>query len=763
MYDFTCNISHLCCLPFWRSDSDKHRQSSLTTFQVPTSTLSVPLPYNTVPHGSGGLDSDNERALHHIFSSSSSIRGYHTAATTPGYVPTSRPSLDLDFKFGESSPNKSSSRAEQISNHIKQKLSGSRLSRSSSKKSQQESVHKSSDLAGIEEASPDQQPFSTTNASQSTAGLSGLLASGNASQGGYDSDAKSLNSPVLGSRAGTITVNSNFVRQALEKLESRQSSITERGRSSNAPSASAQPLPRSSLPLDSNPASPPSGMSKRTSFVDALQMEKGESPQALLRRLSSGITEGTIDVPDTPELRASRLPSIKEVNTDWHLTAPKRSSSLPRQQDIEAPSQTANRSALHADGQHLDTQEKRESLISQLDPRLLDFIDSEDRRDSNEADGFSAFEDTDDAPGPSIPNFPLISPASEVPNSLTSRHAGPSSNGDTDRESIHLFNMRISQRLASRSRLPVSSSNLSPNTSRRSFSHESSMQISTARRVSREHNRQPSNPETRLLFENYQALRDQSQSWKTINSVEEPSQGDLQALVKENASSCYSSNVGTGTNSYCSTTRPTRRNSQVNPHSLAVPGRTSIPGLASPRPVLLSSPSNVIVSHKLRRPQEPTQAQTKWTAPVFAKQRGRSASMPQRRNEEKSPTPVSRRQRDSIQNAERMSEISLAMALDRRNENLTEISVTDLQTGRADGDEVAPKTSRTPYGDKSTRKYPVDHCSIERDGTAASATTADLEPSGRSIMENATDVWTRAFQQASEAPEGHDQFLRIPR
>jgi hypothetical protein len=297
-----------CCVPLRRKVEEANAPSHLAEIQLPPSTLSVPLPYHTVPHGSSESQSGDAQALHHIFSSSSSIRGYHTAATTPGYHPTSRPSLDYDFRFGEiSSSAKVGGRVEQLAHHIKQKVSESRLSRASSKLSKSLSIAE----AG---------PFNTGQISHneelgislSTAGLSGLLASNNGSRKDYDSDAKSLSSLVLRDDAGTLTVDSQFVKNTIKKLNSP---ITPEPSLGATPKGIDDLLP--STPSHTKTLSSPLPVAaKKISFIDALQLGADESPKDVLYRLSAGIADGTIRVPDTPELKAARLPTIKEVNSD---------------------------------------------------------------------------------------------------------------------------------------------------------------------------------------------------------------------------------------------------------------------------------------------------------------------------------------------------------------------------------------------------------------------------------------------------------------
>lgn len=747
MYHFTCNItSLLCCLPFRRrhshndgNDNNNARTSTLITLQVPTSTLSLPLPYNTVPHSSSESHSDDARALHHIFSSSSSIRGYQTAATTPGYVPTTRPSLDLDFKFGESSTQpRPSSRVEQISQHVKQKLSESRLSRASSRKSKKESTQKEADLTGIVESSPGNGgPLSDLVINQSPAGLSGLLGSANASQGGYDSDAKSLNSPMLGSSAGTITISSGFVRQALERFEPLSPS-------SRTPVKGARDASATSPQHTMIQGSPFPSLPNKTSFADALRIEHDESPRTLLRRISAGIADGTIDVPATPELRAARLPSINEANTDWHLVAPKRSSSLPRKpQHLEekhaVDSTTGDRRLMTSE----DT--KRASLISELDPVLLDYLDQPSQRCSVDAVAQSPVEQ--DVDNPQVRKEANV----RDENERDRPHLHSTSTGENDRNSLHLFNMRISQRLASQSQIPGASSSTSRNASQlvvgKQRSHttgSSSRATSYPTRVAREHNRQPSDPETKLLFEKKLDMGGQNSSWKTVSSVPSDFSYPLLSHGRLDDISVYS------------TANSTRRNSQSNPHSLAMGGRSFSGGTSSHAKALHLSPAESGWSRQRKSSEGPRQSEDSWLAPSHVYQRGRSLTIPLKRagNDHTSPTPVPKRLREKTRVAEQMSEVSIGPVLERRNEMMSEV----------DHKLLIPPDGTLSRDSIDVRLENLDAPNYQNAGRhddPASRRSSQVPSIG--IQECATDVWTRAFKQAREQAGTDDGFLTAPK
>lgn len=765
MYEFTSNItSLLCCVPLKRHETSHDAPSDLRTLQLPASTLSVPLPYNTVPHSSSESHSEDTRALHHIFSSSSSIRGYQTAATTPAYVPTSRPSLDLDFKFGETriSPSKPPSRIEQIGNHIKQRLSDSRLSKLGSRHSFQDSQENGlhGNPHGNTANANNDAPMAT---SQSSIGLSNILASGNGSRVGYDSDAKSLNSPVLDSDAGTIKVGSGFVKHMLEMLEPHH-----RAHEVSLPSSSSPPraekVQSQSACHPQSQYSPFPALPDRTSFADALHMDKDESPKALLRRLSAGIADGTIKIPGTPELRTARLPSLREIDTDWRLSAPRRSSSLPRERKaFEAKLQQVH--AIVADtgkgsSPGKGEEGKRTSLISELDPTLLDYIDNYCQRYSTVSTDKEALKSpTDNGPQDDQP-LPKSKTAPPVP--------------DADRDSIHLFNMRISQQLASRSRLPVTSPTSSLNASCRSLMPTDDYDMGAAGSKApdhrpgiavREHNRRPSDPRTLALFEAELGFRDPSCSWKTVTPA--PSATSYAGLrssllpVTRNTSSCYLSDDDTGKNALGKKVNDSRPGSYINPHSLAIGGRSVSAKLSashSEQKSKLLSPADSGWSQQVSS-ENHRSSEDSWEAPTRVYQRGRSTSMPQKRphREYVSPTPNPKRFRQRTEDAETLSEISVERALDRRNERLTEISLRAIKTKR---DEQLSEIDHSilPSGDgsisrrsgkfsdlKRSVKHEQEHHSM---GLARS-----MKPCVSSIRPPlkpcATEKWEQAFDRAA--------------
>ena len=801
MHGFYRHLSHLfCCVPL-RRKSDDHSSESLSTLPTTASPLSVPLPHNTIPHGSSESNTNDAEALHHIFSSSSSVRGYQTAATTPAYIPTTRPSFDREYRFGSTSPTKPhQTPIERLSNHIRLQLSESRLSKASSK---HEVQSPDVDLRHMKESQPLKENIDPPVAtSQSTAGLTDILASRNASQGGYDSDAHTIASPLLRSKASTIKLSPGFVKQALESFEPPISS------------PALVPLPRpGSVDGHLNPAKDsPSHRQERSSSLPAtpskseltaaLQLGIKESPTDALRRLSAHIGKGTIQAHDIPELRKMNLGSIKDVDSYWRLTAPERSSSLRQlDEDLNATRLSHTLESGKRDSMlQVNDLDQRTSLISQLDPALLDYMGKDPARlsseeefddgvDDNHADQGEKVMQSQEHPDP-------ISPQ-EVEEQAESK-PGIHSLAGTDSDSIHLFNMRISQRLASQSQVRFQSPSTSNNTSAKSLAANSAVNLHAnvygsitnlqryPTRIASEHNRRPSDPQTRRLFESgAEARKSDRHMWKTVTSVHSGSASfdrDLKfnQLQGNDGSSFYFSDGEIGHSQLNSPLSGSRRSSLHNPHSLAIGGRT-ISAAAPSEPANRGTQAKPVQSKWYsRRPSQGKlrASEDSWLAPGDVARRGRSVSMPQKRDrvQQASPTPNPERLRGNTEDAENVSEISLGRLPDGRNEGLTEDWAQELQDRRNEKlSEIDHRLLTVPNSYQSsfvnTRNNsqtairtarPPKHRS-RREASASDGISQNEV--ARSMGGNGRYVWEKAFQDARknsiDSPRGG--FLTAPR
>ena len=789
MHDFYRTVGHyFCCIPSYRSPNDTNA-ASLSTLHLPASTVSVALPQHTVPHSSSESFSQDAKALQHIFSSSSSVRGYQTAATTPGYEPISRPSLDRDFKFGSSDlVKKPSGPIEKLGNHIRQKLSESRLSKASSK----HDVQVPSDLAKENMTIHLQEQATPLGLSHSTAGLADLLASRNASKGGYDSDAKSITIPMMRSNAGTIKVSGGFVKQVLNNIES----IDDDRDATPRPKPVADPVEDQKSNHMKAFTAPSLSTPRKTSFVEALQVGANESPSDVLRRLSVGLAGGTMRMPATPEMLAMKLPDLNNDEDAYRLSAPRRSSSLKKDnrallQHMKQLSEKVD-TALKQDSSGADRDDNRSSLISELEPDLVDYMRRHAERLSSEAENYH--ENTGKLSLDTVDILPhlLQDDAQPEPNTAASR---TDLNSLAGADSVHLFNMRISQHLASHSQLPTLSPATSNDASARSTAPLSAMASTLNVHlqgppipryptwIGTEHNRRPSEPQTRHLFEADTSRRDRGHTWKTVTTVNSGPSSEEQLLAqpkhmpRHDASSYYWSDGENGNIMNLSPPAVSRPSSSRNPHSLAVGGRSlsaSMPESESNDKVnYASSIKQRPASHHLVEP--PRASEDSWQAPgpAQAHMRGRSASLPHQRSHrpEPSPTPVSKRYRENTSIAENLSEVSLARVFDRRNEKITEVTPDDLQDRRNERFSEINFSGSGGHG-ASRLKVPKYNNSTfgqrQRKSRSSTGRSADNPADGRApdpgMTECATSQWQRAFEHArgDDRAESRAGFLKAP-
>ena len=613
----------LCCRRRRRDSSSSHPSKiELPPALKPASVVSVAIPLDTVPHRpTTGVD--QARALREIFGASpSSHRGYQAAAKTSG-------SFDANFKFGGGDSPNSKVRARQsldrFSQRLRQRFSQSRLSDRSSRKTLKDETN-----ADKRESGPNDHPVQS---------LDDLLVSRTVSQGGYDSDAKNIKTPSWRKPSiGSVFANPEYTARLLTALggsggkssdkanqltpqdfkptistvtrsysspaklsRGRQEGLTETNRS-----LSTQQAPQT--PAD-NPLS------------TLLRLGPQESPSDALHRLSIGLANGMVILPSAPELKAMHIPeAMPELNLNF--AAPRRSSSLHRG-DLEVKNalktlgdriEKAKRDSIARSWQEDD---KHASLISNLDPALLQYINQYGLDEHEDLFDQAAREDRDQqmsgiAHGTHLSDTDSHADTSfvhtEPPNAKeeSEEKINHTKNGQSD-PSVHLFDMRISQRLASTSVLPSmapSSTNLG------SFCHDTDRDSLPQSlldrfpmytgRTSTEHVRRPSDPNTRKLFEAEGSLTNEPNHsrWRSKSSFGPlgPHQTlSLESAGPENTNSGYLSDLGLRDN-YLNNVSPTRRSSstRANPNSLAMPGRESSLKVASGRARNVTGP----FSHK---------------------------------------------------------------------------------------------------------------------------------------------------------------------
>jgi len=181
--------------------------------------ISVHLPPDTVPHASSKYDQNtaDNGVLPEIFKTSPSVRGYQTASDSMRLPAPNRSSFDVNFKFGsKDSEAKPTSRLGQLGSHLKQKLSEGRLSMSSSRGKSDE--NKAPTTPAKTHPSTLGLGNSDDSTSQKSNGLLELLMSRTGSEGGYDSDAKSIRTTMLKVNDDTIKSSRSAAKVAPDSL-----------------------------------------------------------------------------------------------------------------------------------------------------------------------------------------------------------------------------------------------------------------------------------------------------------------------------------------------------------------------------------------------------------------------------------------------------------------------------------------------------------------------------------------------------------------
>lgn len=393
-------------------------------------------------------------------------------------------------------------------------------------------------------------------------GLDDLLISRTVSQGGYDSDARGIRTPSWRkASAGSVLVSPEYTAKILNDFDTVPSQISpsppqtprnigENGHSptsvSRRPSITAtyptgpedvQPIEGSRHQIKGRATSTPKKPStpQRESFSAFLQLRPQESPTDVLRRLSVGLANGTVKLPDTPELKAMRMPSIVQALPEWRLSfaAPKRASSLHRgdhdvQQALKVLSDRVDKVKNSADSDWIST-DRHVSLLSNLEPALSQYTNHYgDEKQGGQLHGASqevgiggkneeSLEEASDlemiahaaASGVHGTFSARTNPAEHKADASPSEEQSQHCNAGLDSEgSVHLFDMRISQRLASTSVIPTvspSRTNLHSDQYHKDTSFQGSGKLGRfptfAAQTSAEHVRKPSDPSTRRLFE----------------------------------------------------------------------------------------------------------------------------------------------------------------------------------------------------------------------------------------------------------------------
>ncbi|KAL2417913.1 hypothetical protein ABEF95_000426 [Exophiala dermatitidis] len=757
----------LCC--FGLRNPEEPPASDLRNLQHPASVLSVQLPATTVPHAPGPSPSNvaDKDALRQIFRSSPSVRGYRTASQSSALPVKRQYSLDIDFKFAPTGPEqKQPGRLEQMGSHIRQKLSESRLSKASSKQHVSDGTARESSGMSLQPLGMD---LPEAAVSQRSTGLLELLMSRAGSEAGYDSDARSIHTAMLADGDAAVKSSSQSPDRTQmicgdPELAAGIAAMVAQGRQGEELAID---------PADTNRTSDPS--SSKPSFVGIVMEEYKQSPTKTLQRLSEGLSSGTIKLPDIPGLLddsqkyPEKMDDLPDPDSQQH--DPEFRKALRR---LGAAVRKAENLATH-DGNVCD------GMLPNLDHNLICFVSKFGEQEEDYPVQRMSHGEDSVRPDPEQQQVGKATQssvnASVVGDQLGLKRDMPSL-AESDRSSLHLYNMRISQQLASPS---VTADRSRPETSRTSIEQYKIESADAGPAISRlslserhptwiatEHNRRPSDPRTRRLFENAMSTEKASSQLKSVTSAGasaryEPVKG---ATTRDDASSFYWSDgeVSSGN-------RRTPSNPRRNPNSIAVAGRSdsmSLPARSSGSSIAHASVAEENAwfgrnSSQLRQDEGNDCSQT-------PTQRHRSASMPTGdRSRPSTSIPVRRKlQLHSTEDDEALSEISAEQLQDARRERLTEVSVQAVHdTYNERMSDVDPAIISSKRNEKPAWLELDPFWSTERrprtssDPFPSNGRRRTISGSGRTPIngtelasqETTTDMWRRTLKRAMEEPD----------
>lgn len=774
----------MCC--FGAQYPDENPASDLHAFP---SAVSVHLSASQVPHAAGPPNSNrtDTDALRELFgaSSSSSIRGYRTASIPSGSTLQRGPSFDANFRFGQQDQaiTKPPGRLEQLGNHIRQKLSESGLSKSNSKPhmaSEEQSHEAAKNSPPLGAANPEVGP------SHRSTGLLELLMSRNPSEGGYDSDAKSIQTAMLKSREAIVPLMSPG-RHSVPTPETKFQQVGIDG-------APPSPPERSRHDADAARAQPEvkadqSHASKRSLTDIFLEIQKN-SPKQISNVPSVTVMEkskwlsvpsntddispfaatgGTEQDPFTTTSSAMDTCQPRQPNTEFVEVLKKLGSTVP----------LPKRESLIS-----NLTDPRASLMSNLDPTLVEFISRCGERPSVDLVRGRPDDRVVEAAGAPRSGPRARSPAAKpvlLARENTSRK-DLASLAESEPSSVHLYNMRISQRLASPSFVASSRPTTSHTTevvrqnsteARRSLS-QMSRSGNAAGRIATEHLRRPSDPQTRQLFEGDSKPSRPHSPWRRPISPTTLTMNKASKAIpsSDEASSFYWSD-GEIENNPVSTCRPPKRNR----NSIAIGGRSESISL----PVRSSAPltdTALVAGESAWFGRKSLQVECGIGGHDHSGARNRSVSMPDgnARDIRVCSTLSSRRAHHPTENDEAMSEISLRGLQDARREKMTEISAQDIRDAHNERmSEIVPRDqicgNENPahllesWAHAEHSMLPLPITSKRQPGSRREGVSSSTGNERPKLQESATNVWQRTFKRALEEPQSDSLggFLTSPR
>lgn len=685
----------LCC--FYPSHDEDEEAPPETNHNPPPIVPRKPVPYAmiNVPHYPDTL---NEQAFHRMLTASpacpvvtmpysNSHQQTEKSKKKQHLVP--RGSLDVNYVFNPGKVSPTPHQAEASDAGQKASTSGAR---EKSPKGKECENTRGETCKDYKHPIDDHNAVKLIAGPSSTTDLNDVLKSGTLSNDGYDSDAKTIKTPELDTAVTTVKGTLEHASKPLDGTESKPDPSTPYSPSLpslietlqlNPPTHSPQPLPRPSTP-------------EKISFTQALQ------PQPF---------NGQVSRPTEVELRNLARTNSDEMSQDWKqmLHAPQMWPSSTKEPDtpqtvirrLNSPLQAnSNVEPLHV-ASEATFESKSRSLATQSEPGMLEH--SSKVCESKPSDVLS------------------------------------------DNNSVHLFNMNIPARLASKSNATVLSPAASHNASRRALDSPVPMpkmpQLTPAKRglsarsERAEHNRRPSDPHTRRLFE--EPGRRYHPYWRVSTATVD--QSSKSSVMRDDTSSIYSVDSRLPPSRGDSSKLKSLQSIKRNPNSMAIGGRSASTEI-------------------------PTRRSSRTHSPAGSTQRQFFAFGPDKYGQLAAASEVINRYVDGKYDCQLEAIDNYRFACD--NTNIAKPRVlrvvngdTNSEVSSLDNKSGDNKSEISSLDNMSANEVDAEHNDLEwptpRPGIGCGYANTDVTAAPPS-MESATEIWNRAYVQACADSWGRD-------
>ncbi len=689
------------------------------TLQI-DSVESVALPSFNIPHRSEPNNAiDDEQALRDIFTKPSSVRGYQ--ATNVSHQPCHN-RFNVDFELERRSPTRSSnSRLGALGHAVKQRLSESRLSKESSKMSlnpmKVQGLAEHTDMGG---------------ASYRSTGITDLLMSRTASEGGYDSDAKDIHTPEMKqtSNPGSLSISPEYIKKLLLPTDYSPKRAASRSSRHHGPSTAEH----NGGPIQS---------SAKAGHESRLSVSAPERSSSLNPDYSSTRRTGH-SVENTAETSAPGAMPTMTTADDQEKIATTDSRKAKSHKVIHSDShQLSDKSSIHLTDLRISQRLASTSLMPMSSPASTDF-------------GSSAEYDA----------------VADMSSYVTHYTGSPLDRSGVTSMPSHLMPRLSADGSASRDELQALPRSGAEMLRRKSgLSNEVELPWRMVRQpsatgrfpcfIAREHNRKPSDPKTRRLFEEAKDESKLHPKWKSVTSASSARATIKSAkLSRDDASSHYGKEGELPPSDAASLAEVEIPEQMKNQNSLAMPGwRAS--GALGHRYVSIGQFSTAEEASWLRDCKDKGGHSRKASENALGSDgmsfqslqtdgQRRSMSKESKFTEEDlDETPTKRRKFISTTEAnERMSEISTSVFKNRKHGRMSEIEQHTLpKADRVRADSSAIRSTNSGWlsqGKRSGWNYGFVNRSPSRQVPGLQAGNG----SERLRRETAADVWERAFRKA---------------